>query len=214
MISKTLQIFIVALFLLGMGPVVGPVHAAVPQMINHQGRVVADGVAHNGNGYFKFSLVNKDGSVTYWSNDGSGSEGSEPTAAVTLTVTNGLYAVLLGNTDLFNLSELPLAATDHEDVRLRVWFNDGIRGSQQIVPDQRLASLPYALHASSASGVALSGISSTPAYPMVAWGSNSNGQATVPALSGAVVGRVEGRLWLTEVHILACEPLLPWHMAG
>jgi hypothetical protein len=35
---------------------------------------------------------------------------------------------------------------DHDDVRLRIWFNDGSsRGSQLITPDQRLAAAPYAL---------------------------------------------------------------------
>ena len=72
--------------------------AQVPQMINYQGRVaVGDpAVNFNGTGLFKFALVNEDGSASYWSNDDTSTEGSEPTAAVSLTVTKGLYSVLLG----------------------------------------------------------------------------------------------------------------------
>ena len=79
---------------------------AVPSLLNHQGRIAVSGVNFNGSGQFKFALVNANGSVTYWSNDGSSTAGSQPTAAVTLTVSNGLYAVLLGNTELTNMTAI------------------------------------------------------------------------------------------------------------
>ena len=125
----------------------GPVasQAAVPQLLNHQGRVAVNGVNFQGSGQFKFALVNADGSVTYWSNDGTSSAGSPPTLAVTLPVTKGLYAVLLGDTTLANMSALPSSALEHEQVRLRIWFNDGNRGFQQLTPDQRLAAAPFAV---------------------------------------------------------------------
>ena len=124
----------------------GTTQAAVPQQLNHQGRVAVNGVNFDGNGQFKFALVNADGTVSYWSNDGTSSAGSEPTSPVTLPVTKGLYSVLLGNTTLANMTALPPSALDHDDVRLRIWFNDGSsRGSQLITPDQRLAAAPYAL---------------------------------------------------------------------
>jgi hypothetical protein len=120
--------------------------ADVPQQLNHQGRVAVNGVNFDGNGQFKFALVNANGTVSYWSNDGTSSAGSEPTSPVTLPVTKGLYSVLLGNTTLNNMTALPPSALDHDDVRLRIWFNDGSsRGSQLITPDQRLAAAPYAL---------------------------------------------------------------------
>jgi hypothetical protein len=121
--------------------------AAQPQVLNHQGRIAVQGVNFEGNGQFKFALVNANGSVTYWSNNGSSVAGAEPTAAVTLAVSRGLYAVLLGNLALPNMTGIPPAALEHEDVRLRVWFNDGVRGFQQISPDQPLAAVPYAIHA-------------------------------------------------------------------
>jgi hypothetical protein len=125
----------------------GPASAALPQVLNHQGRIAVQGVNFEGNGQFKFALVNADGTLSYWSNDGSGVAGAEPAAAVTLAVNKGLYAVLLGNPALPNMTAIPPGALEHEDVRLRVWFNDGSRGFQQISPDQRLAAVPYAIHA-------------------------------------------------------------------
>src|SRR5687767_389359 len=71
--------------------------AQVPQMISYQGRVVSNGTNFNGNGQFKFSLVNNSGSTTFWSNDGSSSAGSQPTASVSLPVANGLVMTLLGD---------------------------------------------------------------------------------------------------------------------
>jgi hypothetical protein len=123
----------------------GTTRAAVPQQLNHQGRVAVNGVNFEGNGQFKFALVNANGSVSYWSNDGTSSAGSEPTLPVTLPVTKGLYSVLLGNTALANMTALPPSALEADEVHLRIWFNDGSRGFQLITPDQRLAAAPYAL---------------------------------------------------------------------
>ena len=124
--------------------------AQVPQMINYQGRVaVGDpAVNFNGTGEFKFALVNGDGSASYWSNDDTSTEGSEPTAAVSLTVTKGLYSVLLGDGTLANMTAIPSSVFANSDVRLRVWFNDGSNGSQLLTPDQRIAAGGYAMVAS------------------------------------------------------------------
>jgi hypothetical protein len=124
--------------------------AAVPQVLNHQGRIAVAGVNFNGDGQFKFALVNANGSISYWSNDGTSTAGAAPSSPVTLTVTKGLYSVLLGDTALANMTALPASALNHGDVRLRIWFNDGTRGFQQISPDQRLASTPYAFQADNA----------------------------------------------------------------
>jgi hypothetical protein len=82
---------------------------------------------------------------TYWSNDGSSSDGAEPASIVTLGVSNGLYAVQLGDTNLANMTSIPESVFSNSDVRLRVWFNDGTHGIQQLAPDQRLASVGYAM---------------------------------------------------------------------
>ncbi len=122
----------------------GILHAQVPQIINYQGRIAVGTVNFNGSGAFKFALVNAAGTTTYWSNDGTSTAGSQPTAVVTLTVTKGLYSVLLGDTSLAGMtSAIPASVWSNADVRLRVWFNDGVNGSQLLSPDQRFAPNGY-----------------------------------------------------------------------
>ncbi len=118
--------------------------AQVPQLISYQGRVVVGTTNFDGSGQFKFALVNTNGSTTYWSNDGTSANGSEPTNAVALPVSKGLYSVLLGDTALGNMTAVPNSVFSNSDVRLRVWFNDGTNGSQLLSPDQRIAAVGYA----------------------------------------------------------------------
>jgi hypothetical protein len=119
--------------------------AQVPQLISYQGRIMVSSTNFNGNGLFKFALVNTSASVSFWSNDGTSIGGNEPTATVSLNVTNGLYALLLGDTNLANMTAIPLTVFTNSDVRLRIWFNDGVSGSQRLAPDQRLAAVGYAM---------------------------------------------------------------------
>ncbi|MFL6529393.1 MAG: hypothetical protein ACJ8KX_02880, partial [Chthoniobacterales bacterium] len=83
--------------------------------------------------------------TTYWTNDGTLVAGV-PTNAVTLTVTNGLYSVLLGDTAVTNMTIVPLAVFTNSDVRLRVWFNDGTHGEQLLSPDHLVEDLARHLH--------------------------------------------------------------------
>jgi hypothetical protein len=117
--------------------------AQVPQLIHHQGRVAVGTVNFQGTGQFRFALVNAAGTTTYWSNDGTSVGGAQPTAAVSLPVTKGLYSVLLGDTALANMTVVLASVFTNADVRLRVWFNDGTNGSQLLTPDQRLAPNGY-----------------------------------------------------------------------
>ncbi len=120
-----------------------PVYSQTPALLNYQGRVAVDSVNFDGAGSFKFALVNPTGDTTFWSNDGTSTIGDEPTNAVSLTVTNGLYSVLLGDTEIANMTAIDPAAFANPDVRLRVWFDDGVNASQLLTPDQRIAPAPY-----------------------------------------------------------------------
>ncbi len=120
--------------------------AQVPQILNYQGRVAVGGVNFDGTGQFKFALVNSDGTETFWSNDGTSTIGDEPTAAVPLPVAKGLYSVLLGDdVSLANMLPVPPSVFANPDVRLRVWFDDGVNGAQLLTPDQRIAAVGYAM---------------------------------------------------------------------
>ena len=121
--------------------------AQVPRLLNYQGRVTAGGIPFNGSGQFKFALVNGSGSP-YWLNSVDTTPADNvPDAAVTLTVSRGVYSVLLGDSTVPNMAAVPSSVFDNSDVRLRVWFNDGVTGFQQLTPDQRLAAAPYAINA-------------------------------------------------------------------
>ena len=124
---------------------------AVPPVLNYAGQVAVNGEAFDGNGLFKFALVNADGTTTYWSNDGTSVDGSEPQASVAVPVNGGLYSILLGNTAQQGMGAIdPAVFAQHTDAKLRVWFSDGVNGFQQLSPDRPFASVPYAFNSESA----------------------------------------------------------------
>jgi len=124
---------------------------SVPPVLNYAGQVAVNGEAFNGNGLFKFALVNTDGNVTYWSNDGNSVAGLEPQASVAVSVNGGLYSILLGNTAHQGMGAInPQVFSQHADAKLRVWFSDGLNGFQQLSPDRPFASVPYAFSAGTA----------------------------------------------------------------
>ena len=117
--------------------------AQIPQLLNYQGRITDGGTNFDGAGLFKFALVNTTGTTNYWSNDGTLT--GQPATGVTLTVTKGLYSVLLGDTSVAGINiTVPTLIFTNTDIRLRVWFSDGT-GYQQLSPDQRIAAVGYAM---------------------------------------------------------------------
>jgi N-acetylneuraminic acid mutarotase len=129
-----------------------PVQAA-PPFVNYAGQVSSGGQPFNGTGQFKFAFVNADANVTYWSQDGTSSGGSQPAGQVTAPVNGGYYAILLGNTAISGMAALdPTIFKTHSDVHLRVWFSDGVAPFQELAPHRPFASVPYALNAGVADG--------------------------------------------------------------
>ena len=117
------------------------VSSGVPQLLaasttlNYQGRVIANGMAFQGTGHFKFALISSDGNTVYWKNDAS-TGSAEPASAVGLNVNRGLFSIRLGDTSLPNMTALDSAVLSNAGVKLRVWFNDGSKGFQQMNRDQ------------------------------------------------------------------------------
>ena len=63
---------------------------------------------------------------------------------------------MLGDTSLINMAEIPLSVfqdIEDENLYLRVWFDDGYNGFEQLQPDQRLAIAPYAAKSELVGGV-------------------------------------------------------------
>lgn len=121
-----------------------------PTVVSYQGRVTDNGSPYTGTGHFKFAVVDGSGSTTYWSNDGTSSGGGEPTAAVQLAVTDGLFHVLLGDSNLSNMTSLPASVFSGTGRYLRVWFSTDGSSFTQLSPDRRVAAVPYALQAEEA----------------------------------------------------------------
>jgi N-acetylneuraminic acid mutarotase len=118
--------------------------AQVPQIISYQGRVAVSGINFNGTAQFKFAFVSSDGSTTWWSNDGSSANGNQPSASVNIGVTNGLFSVGFGDPG-FGMTPISPAIFANNDVRLRIWFNDGVHGTQLLSPDQPFTTSGYAM---------------------------------------------------------------------
>ncbi|MBG31086.1 MAG: hypothetical protein CMI31_13975 [Opitutae bacterium] len=116
----------------------------VPQRMNYAGIVKVGTTPFTGQGKFKFAFVEANGS-TLWSNDGTSSNGSEPQGHVTIAVDDGRYVLALGDVSLTNMLALPASVFTRNDVRLRVWFDDGVNGSQLLSPDQRVSSVSYSM---------------------------------------------------------------------
>lgn len=126
------------------------VSAEVPGLINCQGRVTVNGTAFTGNGEFQFALVDGVSGKALWSNG---------TASVFLPVDRGNYSVLLGDTQVAGMNgPVAPAVFAGPDVRLRVWFNDGVNGLQQLSPDQRFGAVPYAMNGGAASSSPAAGL--------------------------------------------------------
>jgi hypothetical protein len=137
-----------------------------PTVVSYQGEVRVGGTPYTGTGYFKFAIVNAAGTHTYWSNDGTSVGGSEPSAAVPLAVSDGLFSVLLGNS---GMTALTAGVFSEPDRYLRVWFSQtGLTGSfVRLEPDTRIGAVPYALQAEEAKQAASapwSGITGAPDF--------------------------------------------------
>ncbi len=117
--------------------------AQPPPLLNYQGRVTVDGTNFHGTGEFRFALVDGAG-TTHWSNDGN----SPPNTSVSLSVDQGLYFVLLGDTSLTGMDvAIDPSVFANPAIYLRVWFDDGVSGFAQLTPDQRLVPVGYAMMA-------------------------------------------------------------------
>ncbi len=121
-----------------------------PTLVSYQGVINEGGSPYTGTGYFKFAVVNAAGSITYWSNDGTSSGGGEPTEGVAISVSQGLFNLLLGDTTLPHMVSLSASAFSGTERYFRIWFSSDGSTYTLLSPDQRVASVPYALQAQEA----------------------------------------------------------------
>ena len=149
---------VVALLVVASAGVASPLErplqqAGAPTLVSYQGQVKVGGVPHNGTGYFKFAVWSGSGG-NEWTNDGTASGGGEPTNSVSLTVEDGLFNVLLGDTSLTNMTALSASVFNDPERYLRIWFSSDNGTFTLLSPDQRIAAVPYALQAEKTKGYA------------------------------------------------------------
>lgn len=99
-------------------------------------------------GGFKFGLVSGGATETLWLSSPDGNADGEPDQPISLPVIRGLFQIDLGETSVVNMAAIPasifaskIAGLVSQPLYLRVWFNDGVKGFQRLVPDQRLAAV-------------------------------------------------------------------------
>jgi hypothetical protein len=85
---------------------------------------------------------------TIWSNDGTSS--GEPAATLSVGVSDGLFTVVLGDTNLSNMTAIPASVLTRPNLALQIWFNDGVQGFAALTPAQSLTPVPQAVVAGTA----------------------------------------------------------------
>lgn len=130
---------------------------SISPVLNYQGRVNVpkDGqeVTFNGAvGYFKFAIIDSNGAKSYWSNDGSSQDGAEPKSAVSVSFPggDGVFSVSLGGGNMEPLSSENFA---DPNTFLRVWFSADNEDFEELKPNERFSTVPYAFRAQVADAV-------------------------------------------------------------
>jgi hypothetical protein len=111
--------------------------------------------------------------ITYWSNDGTSTAGSEPSAAVSVNVATGLFTVVLGDTNQAGMLSMDAGVFSQPGLQLRIWFNDGVSGSTVLSPVQNLTPAPYAIVAQSLAPVVQNNYLTSGEYVAVGGGSQN-----------------------------------------
>ena len=171
----------------------------VAGVLNYQGRITSGSKVFNGTGQFKFALINSNATTFYWMNSVAGEGGPsnpQPSVAVSVTVSRGLYTVNLGDSSMPNMALLPaslfsdgIKSLVSNPLYLRVWFSDGTNGFEQLTPDQRLTAVGFALaagYAQQAASVSDGSVGVAQLAPNTLDGSNLTGAIPLALLPTSV----------------------------
>jgi hypothetical protein len=133
--------------------------------------------------------------TTYWSNDGTSVNGSEPAAAVGVPVSSGLFTVVLGDTTLPNMTSIDASLFGTQtNLGLRIWFNDGVHGSFALSPVQNLTPVPYAITAQNLSSVLENNTLIPGEYATIAGGSDNAATNDFATVGGGNANVANGSL--------------------
>ena len=115
--------------------------------ISYQGVIsTGEGAYTNINGFFKFAIVDSTGLITYWSNDSSSVNGSEPLSYIEVPFPerNGVFQVALGAVPMKPLS---YSTFKNNNTYLRIWFSSDAQSFDLLSPDEKISSVAYSLRA-------------------------------------------------------------------
>ncbi len=174
-------LFLIVLMLLAFSNVLQA--GDIPRKMNYQGYVQEDGSAYTGTGYFLFAITDSAGTTYHWTNDGD----QPPDSGVSVTVTDGVFSVLLGDTSLTNMTTIGTSVfTGNSSAYLRVWFSTDGTTYEEITPKKEIASGAYAYNAYSAYTVesGVTGPSSSTDNAVVRW--DGTGGGTVQSSSATI----------------------------
>jgi hypothetical protein len=121
--------------------------AQPPGLIDYQGRIAIDDTSYDGVGYFKLAISDA-GNTNVWTHNGT-SVGltTAPSGCLTNAVNSGIFSLMLGDTTL-GMTALTSDLFTSDRRYLRVWFSTNASAAfTEMLPAQRLASVPYALNA-------------------------------------------------------------------
>lgn len=131
----------------------------IPTEIHYQGRLQDDGAPYEGNGIFRFALIDDatPDPMILWSNDGTNigeTADNVPVDGVEIPVSGGLFNAALGNDELTNMTPVPVSVfRDHKIVYLRVWFQKpGTAEIELLSPDTQMFAAPFSYRAGSIHG--------------------------------------------------------------
>ena len=171
------------------------VEVAPPPLLTAQGRITEAGNPVNGSRSFSFAIIASDGATVLWS-----------TPSLNLTVVNGLYAVLLGNTGLGGMPAIPASILTQTGLSLKVVVDGApLLPNVAIVPalqaDLAFGVAPGAVSDGGIVSVAWGKITGTPAT-LAGYGigdavrRGANGPGTISAGTGAPSGGQTGDLYI------------------
>jgi hypothetical protein len=132
---------------------------SVPNAFHYQGQLREGNIRYEGAGIFRFAITDNTSPLPLilWSNDGSQvgkTADNIPVKGVSLTVSRGLFDVMLGDSSITNMTVMPVSLFQkNKTVNLRVWFQKTSTGSIDLLsPDAWLVSVPFAFRAGSLNG--------------------------------------------------------------
>lgn len=121
--------------------------ASVPSILTYQGSMFVDEEPFDGEGFFKLVIVDSSGS-SLWSNDGTSVDGSEPAGDVAVTLNEGIFSIVIGDTNISGMDALDPAIFDTADtLYMKAWFDDGVNGFSELTPRVRITSSVYSFNA-------------------------------------------------------------------